>query len=113
MMSMHLDKQKKLHFDLTNVGMRAQATAVGMLQMCLELRRAGVLDEAAIERIKNAIACDIEVSAPRSVANAEYRRDIKARLDKLFAGEERVGSADALAFGASPAADDSVCQGHA
>ncbi|MFC3442854.1 hypothetical protein ACFOKF_16900 [Sphingobium rhizovicinum] len=111
-MGIHLDKEKKLHFDLTNVGMRAQATAVGMLQICIELRRAGVLDDAAIERIKCAIACDIEVSAPRSVANAEYRRDIKARLDKLFAGEEKIGSADALAFGTNTG-DDQTCQGHA
>lgn len=112
-MTKPLDKQKKLHFDLTNVGMRAQATAVGLLQLCLELRRAGVLDDGAIDRIKGAIACDIEVSAPRSVATAEYRRDIKTRLDKLFTGEEKIGSADALAFGISPPTDDSVCQGHA
>ncbi|BBF68199.1 MULTISPECIES: hypothetical protein [Sphingomonadaceae] len=111
-MAIPLDKQKKLHFDLSNVGLRAHATAVGLLQLCLELRRAGVLDESAVDRIKGAIACDIEVSAPRSVATAEYRRDIKARLDKLFAGEEKIGSADALAFGLS-AEDDGVCQGHA
>lgn len=111
-MSVALDKQKKLHFDLSNVGLRAHATAAGLLQLCMELRRAGVLDGAAVERIKDAIACDIEVSAPRSVATAEYRRDIKARLDKLFAGEEKIGTADALAFGAG-VPDDSVCQGHA
>ncbi|MEC3909869.1 hypothetical protein U5A82_05110 [Sphingobium sp. CR2-8] len=115
-MTPSLDKQKKLHFDLTNVGLRAHATATGLLQLCIELRRAGVLDDSAVERIKGAIACDIEVSAPRSVATAEYRRDIKTRLDKLFAGEERVGSADALAFGAGPATmanDEGACQGHA
>ncbi|MES2174406.1 MAG: hypothetical protein V4523_10735 [Pseudomonadota bacterium] len=111
-MTVPLDKQKKLHFDLSNVGLRAHATAAGLLQLCQELRRAGVLDEPAIERIKDAIACDIEVSASRSVATAAYRRDIKARLDKLFAGEEKVGSADALAFGLS-VEDDSPCQGHA
>ncbi|QGP80275.1 hypothetical protein GL174_10285 [Sphingobium sp. CAP-1] len=111
-MTVVMDKQKRLHFDLTNVGLRAHATAAGLLQLCLELRRAGVLNEAAVERIKDAIACDIEVSAPRSVATADYRRDIKARLDKLFAGEEKIGSADALAFG-TDAQDDSTCQGHA
>lgn len=111
-MTMPLDKQKKLHFDLTNVGLRAQATAAGLLQLCLELRRAGVLDDAAIERIKGAIACDIEVAAPRSVATADYRRDIRARLDKLFAGEERVGNADALAFGMG-AEEDEAWPGHA
>ena len=82
-MMMDLDKQKKLHFDLTNVGLRAQATAAGLLQLCLELRDSGILDEPAIDRIKNAIACDIEVSAPRSVACPEYRRDVRERLDKL------------------------------
>lgn len=111
-MTMPLDKQKKLHFDLTNVGLRAQATAAGLLQLCLELRRAGVLDDSAIERIKGAIACDIEVAAPRSVATADYRRDIRARLDKLFAGEERVGNADALAFGMGPE-EDEAWPGHA
>jgi hypothetical protein len=111
-MAIPLDKQKRLHFDLTNVGLRAHATAVGLLQLCLELRSAGVLDESAIDRIKGAIACDIEVAAPRSVATAEYRRDIKARLDKLFAGEEKIGNANALAFGLA-AEDDAPCQGHA
>jgi hypothetical protein len=111
-MSIGLDKQKKLHFDLSNVGLRAHATAAGLLQLCLELRHAGVLDDAAVERIKNAIACDIEVSAPRSVATADYRRDIKARLDRLFAGEEKIGRADALAFG-SMTGEESGHQGHA
>ncbi|MFB0873974.1 MULTISPECIES: hypothetical protein [unclassified Sphingobium] len=109
-MTQHLDKQKKLHFELTNVGLRAHATAAGLLQLCMELRRAGVLDEAAVDRIKNAIACDIEVSAPRSVATTEYRRDIKARLDRLFAGEEKIGDSDLLP---ANALDDEVCQGHA
>ncbi|WP_420143671.1 hypothetical protein [Sphingobium sp.] len=111
-MSAHLDKEKKLHFDLTNVGLRAQATAVGLLQLCRELRSAGVLDDAAIDRIKGAIACDIEVSAPRSVASPEYRREVRTRLDKLFAGEEKIGNASALAFGIDPNGEQ-VCQGHA
>ncbi|WIW87849.1 hypothetical protein K3M67_12870 [Sphingobium sp. V4] len=106
-MTIGLDKEKKLHFDLTNVGMRAQATAVGLLQLCRELRSAGILDDAAVERIKNAIACDIEVSAPRSVATPAYRHDIKGRLDQLFAGEAKIGSADALAFGATA---DTACR---
>ena len=101
-MAVGLDREKKLHFDMSNVGLRAHATAAGLLQLCQELRRAGVLDEPAIERIKNAIACDIEVAAPRSVATVGFRRDIKARLDRLFAGEEKLGSADALSFASAP-----------
>lgn len=109
-MTPDLDKQKKLHFDLTNVGLRAQATAAGLVQLCLELRRVEILDDPAVERIKTAIACAIEVSAPRSVANAAYRRDIKGRLDQLFAGEAKVGSADALAFGVTPEATEAACR---
>lgn len=97
-MTLAMEQQKKLHFELTNVGMRAQATAAGLVQLCRELQRAGVLDGDAVDRIKSAIADDIDIGAPRSVSCAEYRRDIKLRLDRLFTGEEKVGSADALAF---------------
>lgn len=30
-------QQRKLHFDLTNVGLRAQATATGLVRLCREL----------------------------------------------------------------------------
>jgi hypothetical protein len=96
------EKQKRLHFDVTNVGLRAQATAVGLVQLCLELRRANVLDEPAIERIKDAIADEVSVTAPRPLVSQRYRGEIRARLDRLFAGEQEVGSAEALAFGATP-----------
>lgn len=109
-MTQHLDKQKKLHFDLTNVGLRAHATAAGLVQLCLELRRAGLLDDAAIERIKGTIACDIEVSAPRSVATPGFRRDIRARLDRIFAGEEKIGNDGLLP---AEAIEDDAFQGHA
>lgn len=95
-------KQKKLHFDLTNVGLRAQATAVGLVQLCIELRRAGVLDEEAVDRIKGAIADNVSLSAPRNMGAAQYRSEIKTRLDRLFAGEQEIGSAEDLAFGAQP-----------
>ena len=97
-MTVAMEQQKKLHFELTNVGMRAQATAAGMVQLCRELHRAGILDNDALERIKSAIADDIDIGAPRSVSCVEYRRDVKARLDRLFTGEEKVGNAEGLAF---------------
>ncbi len=100
-MTVTIDKHKKLHFDLTNVGLRAQATAAGLLQLCNELRRVNVLDDAAIERIKAAIAHEIEISAPRAIISESYRRDIRVRLDQLFAGERDVGTAEALSFDAS------------
>jgi hypothetical protein len=92
------DERKKLHYDLLNVELRAQATAVGMVQICIELRRANVLDESAIERIKNAIADEVSLNAPRSIGIQDYRHDIKNRLDRLFAGEQQVGPADAMSF---------------
>ena len=93
------DKQKKLHFDLSNVGLRAQATAVGLVQLCIELRRANVLDGPALDRIKGAIVDEISLNTPRSMARDDYRRELQARLDRLFAGEQDLGPADALAFG--------------
>jgi len=99
---MPYEKNKKLHFDITNVGLRAQATAVGLVQLCVELRRANILDEAAVDRIKNAIADEVAVAAPRTLTSPQYRSDVKSRLDRLFAGEQEVGSAEALSFGATP-----------
>ncbi|MXP24969.1 hypothetical protein GRI39_02765 [Altererythrobacter indicus] len=96
-MTIALGEQKKLHYDLTDVGLRAQATAVGLLQLCLELRKVDVLSDAAIDRIKEAITDEIVVCAPRAVNKQEYRRDARARLDRLFAGEQKMGSADELA----------------
>jgi hypothetical protein len=95
-------KHKKLHFEVTTVGLRAQATAVGLVQLCIELRRANVLDEPAIERIKNAIADDVSVTAPRALASQDYRTDIKNRLDRLFAGDQEVGPAQGMSFAATP-----------
>ena len=101
-MTMPYGKHKKLHFDITNVGLRAQATAVGLVKLCVELRRANVLDDAAVERIKDAIADDVSVTAPRPLASPEYRDEVRTRLDRLFAGEQDVGSAEALSFEATP-----------
>lgn len=95
-------RDKKLHYDLTNVGLRAQATAAGLVQLCVELRRAGIIDNDALDRIKISIADEIVVCAPRPVDRSGYRRDIRDRLDRLFAGLERLGSGDEL----NPSATD-------
>lgn len=92
------EKQKKMHYDIMNVGLRAQATAVGFVQLCIELREAQVLGDAALDRVKDAIADELSVAPPRRIAMRDHRNEIKARLDRLFRGEQKVGSADALAF---------------
>lgn len=98
------EKQKKMHYDIMNVGLRAQATAVGFVQLCIELREADVLSDGALERVKDAIADELSVAPPRRIAMRDHRNEIKARLDRLFRGEQKVGPADALAF-------DDDCEG--
>lgn len=90
-------EEQRLHDSVGFVGLRAQATAVGLLQLSLELRRAGVIDEDAITRIKDAIAKDISLSCPRSQPKREFLSSIRARLDRLFAGGTPVGDASMMA----------------
>lgn len=82
---------KKSHYELTNVGLRAQATAAGLVQLCKELRVAGVLGEEAIDRIKAAVANEIAICAPRTANLARVRKDAQERLDRIFAGDEELG----------------------
>lgn len=93
------NERKRLHYDLTNVGLRAQATAAGLVQMCMELRNAKVLPEAAIERIKDAIFEEISVSVPRQVATVPYLHEVRSRLDRIFAGQLELGNAAGLSSG--------------
>jgi len=97
---MGYSEEQKLHDTISFVGLRAQATAVGLLQLSTELRRAGVLDDAAIDRVKDAVAKEITLSCPRSVSKAEFEHDVRGRLDRLFAGEENIGTADHVIPGA-------------
>lgn len=83
---------RKLHHALDFIGMRAHATAVGVVQLSIELRRVNVIDEAALGRIKDAIAHDITLSRPRSAAREVYKADLRGRLDRVFAGDQPVGN---------------------
>ena len=85
------DDSKRVHETITFLGLRAQATAVGMIQTAVELRRAGVLDDAALGRIKDAIFRDLALSCPRSQSRTVYEANLRRRLDALFAERERVG----------------------
>lgn len=99
---MEYSEEQRLHDAVGFVGLRAQATAVGLLQLSLELRRVGVIDEDAIDRIKEAIAKDISLSCPRSQPKRDFLTNIRSRLDRLFAGTAPVG--DASLMGAPDAA---------
>lgn len=91
-------EKPNLHYELKDVGLRAQATAAGLVQLCKELQAAGVLDGIAITRIKDSIADEIALTAPRSVRREEFRRDVCSRLDGLFGGNQEIGTGEGLAF---------------
>jgi hypothetical protein len=79
----------RLHETVSFLGLRAQATAIGLLQLCAELVRAGVLNKDAVDRIKDAIAKDISLQRPRSSSRDEYMAQVRQRLDNLFDGKEK------------------------
>ena len=83
--------EKKLHDSIELLGMRAQATTVGFIKLASELVRAGVLDEAALGRIKEAIVKELCLSRPPASTEEQFSATLRRRLDGLFAGEDTVG----------------------
>lgn len=75
---------RELHRTLEFIGLRAQATTVGLLQLSSELVKAGVLDGDAIARIKEAIHREIIVSHPRGHFREEFEQMLQQRLDVIF-----------------------------
>lgn len=84
-------EDKHFHDMIELVGMRTQATTVGFIQLAIELKHAGVLDEAAVERIKGAVANEISLNRPRSIPAEQFEEHLRQRLDRLFSGEAKVG----------------------
>lgn len=78
------ERARELHRTLEFIGLRAQATTVGLLQLCAELVNAGVLNDDAIERIKQSIFREIAANQPRGYNRAEFERTLKQRLDAVF-----------------------------
>lgn len=86
-------EEARLHDNVSLVGLRAHATAVGLVKLTAELVRAGVLEEAAVDRIKDAIVKELSLSRGRAVSREEFERSTRARLDAIFTGEQPVGDA--------------------
>lgn len=84
-------EDRKIHDDVSLVGLRAHATAVGLVTLARELVKAGVLDDAAVERIKEAIVRELSLGRSRSTSAEEFERTTRHRLDGLFTGKEAVG----------------------
>lgn len=70
--------------------MGSQSAAAGLIQLCAELHRSGLLTDDAMERIKNAIIHELTDRAPRSITKHAFRSDIHNRLDKVLSGCERM-----------------------
>jgi hypothetical protein len=83
--------EKRLHDTIDLLGFRAQATTVGFLTLARELVSAGVLDQAALSRIKDAIMRELCLSRPAAASREEFEGVVRRRLDALFAGEDAVG----------------------
>lgn len=108
------EKARVLDDTLEFIGLRAQATTVGLIQLCTELVASGVLNDEALERIKEAIFREIAVTHLRGHDRAEFERTLKQRLDVIFSHSPntdlrgRVGTAaDLEAARGSRAARDS------
>ena len=78
------DDARRLNTEVGLVGLRAQATAVGLVQLCSELLQAGVLTNDAITRIKSAIADQIVVSYKPHRGREAFETSLHRRLDRLF-----------------------------
>jgi hypothetical protein len=91
-------EDKRQHDAIELLGMRAQATTVGLIQLSIELKRAGVLDDSAVGRIKDAIAKEICLSRPKSIPQEHFHDTLAKRLDRLFSGETMVGEATPETF---------------
>ena len=78
------DDTRQLHDTMDFIGLRAHATAAGLLQLCSELVSAGIIDLQAIERIKAAIHREILVSHGRGRGREEFAQTLKGRLDSIF-----------------------------
>lgn len=78
------EQARELHRTLEFIGLRAQATTVGLIQLCAELVAAGVLSDEAVERIKDAIFREIAVTHTRGYKRAEFERTLRQRLDAIF-----------------------------
>ena len=89
---MELKDCHRVHAALDAIGMRQSGTGAGLLALLGELLQAGVLDGAAIGRIKEAIIGDIGVSRPRATTQAEFEKMVRERLDALLPVDQLLDS---------------------
>jgi hypothetical protein len=82
---------RRFHDQLDFIGVRAHVTATAVLQMCIELQRAGVFDDEAMGRIKDAMAKEVALSRSRGIYADEYA-NARRRIDEIFAGRGKLAT---------------------
>ncbi len=87
------DDDERSHISMRILGLRATSTAAGLFSLCHELVRAGVLDDAAVGRIKDSMVKELCFMRPASATKHDFERSIRQRLDGLFAGTEKLSDA--------------------
>ena len=76
---------RERHHKLISVDLRAHATAVGLIQLCEELLNAGVLPPEGLDRIKDAICCELAVGKRARVSDQhEFDAMLRRRIDAVF-----------------------------
>lgn len=73
------------HDTLELIGLRAHATAVGLIQLCEELLNAGVLSVEGLDRIKDAICTELTVAKRERVSRqSNFDDTLRSRIDAVF-----------------------------
>lgn len=76
---------RERHRTLDFIGLRAHATAVGLIQLCEELLNAGVLSGDGLDRIKDAICSELAVGKRARVSEQrEFDAMLRRRIDAVF-----------------------------
>lgn len=75
---------RERHRTLDFVGLRAHATAVGLIQLCEELLNAGVLSADGLDRIKDAICSELAIGKRARVSDQrEFDHMLRRRIDAV------------------------------
>ena len=85
------------HETLDLIGLRAHATAVGLIQLCEELLNAGVLSTEGLDRIKDAICAELTVGKRERVSRqSNFDETLRSRIDAVFPVAPGLPARDAL-----------------
>lgn len=90
---MSLNRDELLHHLMSVVGIRAPMTAAAVIQLIIELRRANLIDEDAVDRIKEAVAREAFQARPTHLSKSQFEAEIRQQLNRLFDAIEPPGAA--------------------